>query len=974
IYADGGTAAGFTTERYTYDAINRLTTLRRDGLLLDARYYDGADRVVLSGIDGSLGKAFFDRSGLAGEQRRNVYDGAGRLYSARVLKMTDAGLSGGYATTYSGYDQAGNVTQYRMDVYDGSPYTNTYTYAHDRFEGYREKTLSGTSTALDPGQTTYQYDVNGNLIGVVDTKDASKNQTLVNDASGKILQRVQNGQTIRSLVVNGELLGTTGPAAGADDFSPSFRPIDGGNPSASPGSYRIQAGDTLQSIAQQAYGDSRLWYLVAEANGLASDRDLRVGATVTIPNRVSGNHNDYKSFKPYDPGKLIGDTQPTMPVPKPDSGGGGGCGGIGMIIVAVVAVVATVFTAGALAPVAAGAATGFGATMAAGAAVLTGASAVSGLAAVGIGLAAGAVGSIVSQGVGMAIGVQSKFSWKGVATSALGAGVTAGVGAAFNGANFLSGNQALVDAAARGAATGFTTGSTAVDMALRATVSSTMSQGIAMATGLQSKFNWTNVAAAGIGAGVGSAVGAQVFPNASDFSERLARGFVAGAAGGVAASVLSGGKANYLQIATDAFGNALGNSVVERLAAQTFGSGSDSVQLRGIRVDEKDLPAWAREAGSQDLPKVAGPRQSNDAMYDALVAEFGRARDERSGSSDSGTLVAGPAMLVKQGPKSGDEDIVTMPGTTAYSDDTWEFEGTPRGLLFSPGTPVGLEGAPWEQRKYSGAGISSSFLDDFGRGFNGGHLGVMEGPSPSFGVTAGDAAREFWGGTKALWSSLSGAGSVDSMSSNWQKGNYGQAVLYGLKSLGEAGSTVFGIGLTKAPVVGLSGSNISATSTRVLSAGNTTGTGAKLSFDTSLNVVDRAFSKEAGLILSENGVGRASYARLQAQGTEVRFVNDPQMHEMGLFNPYNNTVTVNMLRHTSAKEAASTVVHEAVHQNRAFRSKILPTTQYEEYLAFRNEFLFSESRRPSLIERQLILDRVQELYPHLPSGKIPFGG
>ena len=60
---------------------------------------------------------------------------------------------------------------------------------------------------------------------------------------------------------------------------------------------------------------------MAEANGLASDRDLRVGATVTIPNRVSGNHNDYKTFKPYDPGKLIGDTQPTMPVPEADGGG-----------------------------------------------------------------------------------------------------------------------------------------------------------------------------------------------------------------------------------------------------------------------------------------------------------------------------------------------------------------------------------------------------------------------------------------------------------------------------------------------------------------------------------------------------------------------------------------------------------------------------------------------------------------------------
>ena len=107
----------------------------------------------------------------------------------------------------------------------------------------------------------------------------------MNDASGKILQRVQDGKTTRSLIVNGELWAR--PARRwARTTSPSFRPIDGGNPQASPGSYRIQPGDTLQTIAQQAYGDSRLWFLVAEANGLASDRDLRVGATVTIPNCV----------------------------------------------------------------------------------------------------------------------------------------------------------------------------------------------------------------------------------------------------------------------------------------------------------------------------------------------------------------------------------------------------------------------------------------------------------------------------------------------------------------------------------------------------------------------------------------------------------------------------------------------------------------------------------------------------------------
>ena len=45
-------------------------------------------------VNGSLGKAsFFDRSGLAGEQHRHVYDEAGRLASTRVLKMTASAVS-----------------------------------------------------------------------------------------------------------------------------------------------------------------------------------------------------------------------------------------------------------------------------------------------------------------------------------------------------------------------------------------------------------------------------------------------------------------------------------------------------------------------------------------------------------------------------------------------------------------------------------------------------------------------------------------------------------------------------------------------------------------------------------------------------------------------------------------------------------------------------------------------------------------
>jgi hypothetical protein len=96
------------------------------------------------------------------------------------------------------------------------------------------------------------------------------------------------------------------------------------------------------------------------------------------------------------------------------------------------------------------------------------------------------------------------------------------------------------------------------------------------------------------------------------------------------------------------------------------------------------------------------------------------------------------------------------------------------------------------------------------------------------------------------------------------------------------------------------------------------------------------------------------------------------MREMGLFDGNRNTVTVNVLRHTSADEIASTVVHEGVHQHRFFGRGVSPGTQYEEYLAFRNEFLFTNGRRPTLLERQQILNEVvKPLYPRLPSGPVP---
>ncbi|MBE1162758.1 hypothetical protein [Dyella acidiphila] len=140
-----------------------------------------------------------------------------------------------------------------------------------------------------------------------------------------------------------------------------------------------------------------------------------------------------------------------------------------------------------------------------------------------------------------------------------------------------------------------------------------------------------------------------------------------------------------------------------------------------------------------------------------------------------------------------------------------------------------------------------------------------------------------------------------------------------------------------------------------------------------MNVVDRNFATRTGEILADNPVGAASYARLQSQGTNVVFVNDPEMASMGTFDPNANEVTVNMALHSSPDEAASTIVHEATHQN-GFFNGIPQNTQYTEYQAFRNESLFQNGVRPTLDERMNIWNDVQQLYPDLPQGKYPFGG
>lgn len=49
------------------------------------------------------------------------------------------------------------------------------------------------------------------------------------------------------------------------------------------GTYEVQKGDTLWSIARRIYGDGQRWKDLAEANGITNPKMLRVGQSLIVP-------------------------------------------------------------------------------------------------------------------------------------------------------------------------------------------------------------------------------------------------------------------------------------------------------------------------------------------------------------------------------------------------------------------------------------------------------------------------------------------------------------------------------------------------------------------------------------------------------------------------------------------------------------------------------------------------------------------
>ena len=357
------------------------------------------------------------------------------------------------------------------------------------------------------------------------------------------------------------------------NFDENYQPINEAYPAAAPFEYTVVRNDTLSSIAARIWGDRSLWWIIADANGLSGAETLTEGMRLVIPNKVSNLHNNASTFKVYDAGEAIGDTSPTLPdAPPPPQVGGGkkGCGGIGTILVIIVAVVATVMTAGAAALASAGALSGasVGTIAATGASVLGGGVAVGGVSAsmflstaagfAGAAALGGAVGSVAGQLVGMATGVQDKFSWKQVGLSALGAGVTAGVGSA------VQGSAAIAQ---------FASTNPTVFSSVNAAANTLVTQATGSTLGLSS-FSWKAVATSAlaspianyVGGAIGTALGNGMDGLPAQLQDVLGKGIAgtasAAVAQGIRMQVYNEGKIDWSSLALDAFGNAIGNGVV----------------------------------------------------------------------------------------------------------------------------------------------------------------------------------------------------------------------------------------------------------------------------------------------------------------------------------------------------------------------------------------------------------------------------
>ena len=432
---------------------------------------------------------------------------------ARIV--SNSGSDAKYALGAATRTWTWNHTIENGDQTDHNPSETSYSYDwHDGAQVERTVYLEDVHNrkTSDANITTHNYNANGHLTSANISDGQSRTVRYTNDLTGQVLKRkittsgsdpteiwyrfggremgyIGNNGTLnvdtnaaieQRTAESGTGLFRNGAQHGARhvDFDQNYTALNSYQQGSASGGYTVRGGDTLQGIASGLYGDSALWYKIAQANGISGDTPLIEGTTLRLPAGVTRTTYNASTFKPYDPGAAIGDTSPTAP--EPPKAQGKNCGAIGIALTVVVAVVVFAITkdiVSSLKIVKAGLAAG-GTTAAATSAAVAATSA--------------AAASAASQGAAIATGIQDKFSFKQVGIAALTAGLS----------KYSASLQSSL-----GTSTGLSVAPTSTGPALggfkrvvRAVGSEVLRQSIRQVAGLQSSFNWASVASAGLDA------------------------------------------------------------------------------------------------------------------------------------------------------------------------------------------------------------------------------------------------------------------------------------------------------------------------------------------------------------------------------------------------------------------------------------------------------------------------------------------
>lgn len=603
------------------------------------------------------------------------------VYSDGQLKQQDV-VTNGTATQSLAftYHFSGQLAKQQTNMIREG-FTETHVYDYRGKESFQKikMTASRDQKGYKTGVTDFRYNSAGHLTQISSTKDASERKMLTG-FNGQIALQLEGGKLSAELAVAGNALARlTDSKLDADLLSDSAAATG-----AQPGAYIVRGNDTLQRISQAVYGDSRYWYLIADANGLSPSDKLVEGKSLVIPNQHTQTFNGAESFKPYNESEVLGNVNPDPIAPPPPKKS---CNPIAMIVMVVIAVVVTIYTAGAAAGVigsmmsAAGTGVAGAATVgAAGLGVLGGAtvagSVTAGLAAAAIG---GAVGSAASQLVGKAMGVVDDFSWSQVALGGLAAAATAGVGQYLSG-----GTNAANGAANAGTASSTTNASQAASVPLSTRISHGLVQSTASyatnyvgskALGMDASFSWKSFAASAVGS-VASVGSAQFTSDLGILGDTL-NGFA-----GAAASNAIRGKSfrdNAGRMMTDAFGNALTNVARQGIQRQEK-QRQEQISSLVDRMNEH-----ARLQRLKD-GQMAVDRQAYGAALEhrrqvALMDEVGKLNQTRAASLDADrkAYVASGMTPVKPA------KVETVEGTMSHAASPF-----PEVRICTPDNPLGL--------------------------------------------------------------------------------------------------------------------------------------------------------------------------------------------------------------------------------------------------------------------------------------------